>query len=62
MNMKISQRNIFTLAFEATNRNLSMINEPMLKYYLNKCIKIDKDKFRFLSSEEHAYDYESIVN
>lgn len=60
--MKISQKNTFILAFEATNKNLSMINEPMLKYYLNKCLKIDKDKFRFLSSEEHAFEDKSKLN
>jgi hypothetical protein len=29
-----------------------MITEAMLKYYLNKALKIDKEKFRVLSSEE----------
>lgn len=27
-----------------------------MKYYLNKCLKLDKDKFRFLNVEEQRYD------
>lgn len=32
-----------------------MINEAMLKYYLNKCLKIDKSKFRFISTDQENF-------
>ena len=35
-----------------------MITEAMLKYYFNKCLKLDKDKFRFISTEEVNFKIE----
>eukprot|EP00347_Sterkiella_histriomuscorum_P013376 403364949 len=58
INLKTSQRNIFGIALESSNSNMSMINESMLKYYLNKCLKLDKNKFRFLSTQEERYELE----
>ncbi len=43
---------MFSLTLEITKDNQPMITKAMLRYYLNKALKIDKDKFRILSSEE----------
>ncbi len=32
-----------------------MINEAMVKYYLNKCLDIDKSKFRFITSDAEEF-------
>lgn len=29
-----------------------------MKYYLNKCLKLDKEKFRFISTEEQMFQIE----
>lgn len=38
-----------------------MINDSMLKYYLNKCLKVPKDKFRLINKEEECFPVERIV-
>ena len=32
-----------------------------MKFYLNKCLSISKDKFRFLSSEEQVYSNTELI-
>lgn len=55
LNLRVSERNMFGLTIEISPQNESMINEAMLKYYLNKCLKIDKSKFRFISTEQRSF-------
>ena len=48
-------RGSFALAFECEKLDdglLTLLNEPMLKYYLSKTFGLDKSKFRFLRSEK----------
>lgn len=40
---------MFSLTLEITKDNMALITEAMLKFYLNKSLKIDKEKFRILN-------------
>ncbi len=55
VNLKVSQRNMFSLTLEITKDNMAMITEAMLKFYLNKSLKIDKDKFRVLNIDQEQF-------
>ena len=55
VNLKVSQRNMFSLTLEITKDNMAMITEAMLKFYLNKSLKIDKDKFRVLKTDQELF-------
>jgi hypothetical protein len=55
VNLKVSQRNMFSLTLEITKDNMAMITEAMLKFYLNKSLKIDKDKFRILNIDQEQF-------
>lgn len=50
MNLRVSKRSMFSLTLEITKDNESLVNEAMLRFYLNKCLKIDKEKFRFVAN------------
>lgn len=55
LNLRVSERNMFGLTIEINSQNQSMISEAMLKYILNVCLKIDKSKFRFISTEQEHF-------
>jgi len=55
VNLKVSQRSIFGLTLEINKTNQSLINEAMIKFYLNKCLQVDKAKFRFINTEELVF-------
>ena len=55
VNLKVSQRSMFSITLEITKDNMSMITEAMLKFYLNKSLKIDKDKFRVLYTDQEQF-------
>ena len=48
-----STHGTISLIFEATETNLSMINEPILAFYLSRIFKLPKEKFTFL----HTYQF-----
>jgi hypothetical protein len=46
---------MFSLTLEITKDNMAMITEAMLKFYLNKSLKIDKDKLRVLKTDQEQF-------
>lgn len=52
VSIRESTHGTISLVFEASDSNLSMVNEQMLGFYLAKVFELPKEKFRFLARQE----------